>query len=193
MNTDFINEQDPFKFLDIVKENYEECMEGKASEAELVKFISTVLPATKRVKGNSKIRLWHVEDISDMPGDACVTFIYEPTYMLAAIIVYALTRYKGVKKIPGLMEQLDKIFCGCMDRDFMGHGYDAMDGLISAMEIFAKANIKGFLEEYGSDFPEFATFFQLRKKILKELADGTIKSDWGNDYTEKATEVLKLL
>ena len=190
MNTNFINENKPDKFLEIVKENFEEYIENKVSEAESVNFISTVLKAAKRTEHNSKILLWHMEDISEMPGDARVMYIYEPTYMITGIIVHALTKYNGVKKIPGLMDQLGKIFAGCMDRDFMGHGYEDLEGLIFAMEIFAKANIKEFLKKYGSDYPEFASFFQSRKEILKELADGNMKGAWGQDYSKWARVVM---
>jgi len=133
------------------------------------------------------------DDPANMPSDVRVDCVYNTTYMITGIIIYALTKYESVKNIPGLMDVLSKTICGCMGRGFSGHGFEYYDGFLHAMEIFAKSDINLFFEEYSGEFLEFKTFFDDRMPLLEDLAAGKIIGWFGENYSRRALAIKELL
>ena len=127
------------------------------------------------------------EDIKHMPSDARVEFIYMPTYTLAAYLIHCKMTLKEQFTQDHELEQGFKgILLACTARDMTGHGYEELDGLVDALEIFLTAPIKAFLAEHGSEYPEFTKCLKNAIKTLHGIAGGSIHSPWG-----KSEELVK--
>ena len=94
------------------------------------------------------------QDIKHMPSDARVEFIYMPTYTLAAYLINCKMILKDLfTKDEELEEGFKAILLACTGRGMTGHGYDELDGLVDALEIFLEAPLKAFLDKYGHNTP----------------------------------------
>ena len=194
MNTNFINEKkSPYDYYLAIQENFREMTDGNVSEKEAVSFIRTVLPAAEPCKNNPDLWFWMYEEPSHMPSDCRVAYVYETTYRITGIIIYALTKYESVKNIEGLKKVLNHVLKGCMGRNFIGHGFDGLRDFIVAMGIFAKSNINAFFDKYADEYAEFAEFFKGRLPLLEDLASEKVIGDWGESYSAEATATLELL
>ena len=171
MNTSFIAEnKNPDKYARIIEMNFRSMTDGNVLEQEAVDFITAILPAAKSCQYNSDLWFWMFDEPSNMPSDCRVEYVYETTYRLAGIIIYALTRYESVKNIPRIMDTLHKTLAGCMGRNFMGHGFERLYSFLTAMKVFARSNVNRFFEEYEYDFAEFAEFFKAQMPLLENIA-----------------------
>ena len=194
MNTGFITEnKNPDKYARIIKMNFRDMTDGNVSEREAVDFISAILPAAKPCQHNSDLWFWMFEEPSNMPSDCRVEYVYETTYRLAGIIIYALTKYESVKNIPGIMDTLHKTLAGCMGRNFMGHGFERLYSFLTAMKVFARSNVNRFFEEYEYDFAEFAEFYKAQMPLLENIAADRVRGDWGESLSDKGKAILDML
>ena len=127
------------------------------------------------------------EDIKHMPSDARVEFIYMPTYTLAAYLILCKLHLKDLfTKDEELEQGFKQILLACTARNMTGHGYDILNGLVDALEIFLEAPIKAFLAQYGSEYPEFAKCLKNAIQTLYAIAGGEAHSPWG-----KSEELVK--
>ena len=127
------------------------------------------------------------EDIKHMPSDARVEFIYLPTYTLAAYLIHCKMILKDLfTNDPELEQGFKQILLACTGRNMTGHGYEELDGLVDALEIFLTAPIKAFLAEHGKQYPEFAKCVQNAIQTLYAIAGGEAHSPWG-----KSEELVK--
>lgn len=194
MNTTFIFEKDnPDNYARIIEKNFREMTDGLVSEKEAVEFITEILPEAKPCANDSNLWFWMFDEPSNMPSDCRVEYVYEATYRLCGIIIFALTKYEEVKKIQGIKDILRKTLKGCTGREFMGHGFERFDSFITAMRVFAKSNINKFFDDYSGEFDEFETFYKGRMSLLEDLASNRIRGDWGESYSNEATAILELL
>ena len=194
MNTNFIsNKHNPDEYSRAIKKNFDEITDGLVSEDVAVSFIKTVLPAAEPCKYNHDCWFWMYEEPSNMPSDCRVEYVYETTYRMTGIIIYALCRYESVKSIDGIFDTLRYVLKGCMGREFMGHGFEYYGGFVTAMRIFARANINAFVKEYADEFAEFIDFFNSKRPLLEDLASGKIIGDFGESYSDRAIAILDLL
>lgn len=91
------------------------------------------------------------QDIKHMPSDARVEFIYMPTYTLAAYLINCKMWLGDLfTKDEELEEGFKGILRACTGRNMTGHGYEELDGLVDALEIFLEAPLKAFLDKYGT-------------------------------------------
>ena len=122
------------------------------------------------------------KDIKHMPSDARVEFIYMPTYGLAAYLILCKLHLKDLFTKDEELEQGFKgILLACTGRNMTGHGYDNLNGLIDALEIFLETPLKAFLAQYGSEYPEFAKCVQNAIQTLYAIASEPTRSPWGKD------------
>ena len=126
-------------------------------------------------------------DIKHMPSDARVEFIYMPTYTLAAYLINC-KMWTGdlFTKDEELETGFKAILLACTGRGMTGHGYDELDGLVDALEIFLEAPLKAFLDKYGSQYPEFTKCVKSAIQTLYPIASGEAHSPWG-----KSEELVK--
>ena len=194
MNTEFIKEKrDYIDYIRSIEKNFREMTDGSVSETEAVEFITAALPEAKPCKRNTALWFWMFEEPSELPSDIRVACVYETTYMMSGIIIYALTKYEAVKNIPGIMDVLHKTLLGSMGRGFLGHGFCDLEGFVTAMEIFARSNIHSFFHAYADEFKDFCDFYNGKMELLEELASDRRRGDFGESYADKAASVLELL
>lgn len=135
------------------------------------------------------------KDIKHMPSDARVEFIYMPTYTLAAYLILCKLHLKDLFTKDEELEQAFKgILLACTGRNMTGHGYEELEGLVDALEIFLEAPIKAFLTQHGSEYPEFAKCVQNAIKTLHGIAGGTVHSPWGKseELVKKAKDLIAI-
>ena len=122
------------------------------------------------------------EDIKHMPSDARVEFIYLPTYTLAAYLIHCKMILKDLfTNDPELEQGFKQILLACTARNMTGHGYEELEGLVDALEIFLETPIKAFLTEHGSEYPDFAKCLQNAIQTLHAITGGEAHSPWGKD------------
>ena len=127
------------------------------------------------------------EDIKHMPSDARVEYIYLPTYTLAAYLINCKMILKDLFTNDNELEQgFKQILLACTARNMTGHGYEELDGLVDALEIFLEAPLKAFLTQHGSEYPEFTKCVQNAIQTLYAIAGGEAHSPWG-----KSEELVK--
>ena len=196
MTKNFILTKNPSLFIKTVERDYYEMISGTVTEEEAVEYVSNLLPLARACNFNKKLWFWLIDEPENMPGDARVGLIYEPTYMLTATVLYAMSKYEAVSKLPNISYALENILNGCMGRQFQGHGFDGNYGFITAMKIFANANITEFLEKYGSQYPAFNEFFdncvlKLTNKYLSGIAGSEINHNI--HYIDEAFDIIRTL
>lgn len=195
MNKNIIISDNPEMFVKTIKEDFDEMTGGNVLQKEAVEYVTNALSLARACHHDPKYWFWMYDEPEKMPSDARVEYVYEPTYMMTGIVIYALTKYEAVKNIPGIFEILEKVLNGSMGRQFCGSGYDRTEGFLKAMKIFAVANVRGFIQEYAEMYPEFTEFFERMEKYLREeIVTGKVKAAWsGEDYVEEADEIIKIM
>ncbi len=135
----------------------------------------------------------------NMPGDAREDFILRPTYLTAALIMKAVQRYPRIldrlKLTNGKTaeETVRGILTACTSRGFHGRGYDELRGMLDVMELFTKNGAPVFLRQHGKLCPAFAMCYKDTLEFMRErIADDSLRGPWGEDDTERATEILYL-
>ena len=135
------------------------------------------------------------EDIKHMPSDARVEFIYLPTYTLAAYLIHCKMILKDLFTNNNELEEgFKQILLACTARNMTGHGYEELDGLVDALEIFLTAPIKAFLAKHGKQYPEFAKCLKNAIKTLHGIAGGSVHSPWGKseELVKKAKDLIAI-
>lgn len=127
----------------------------------------------------------------EIPSDARVDFCHEPTYICSSILMKAyLTGDSELKqKIENhLIRGLERCCC----RNLRGHGYEALEGQIEALNIFMKGGLREFIDLH----PELnIKFTEMILNIIKEFEalerEEDFKGPWGEDYKDKILEINK--
>lgn len=129
----------------------------------------------------------------DMPADTRVDCGYYPTYLAAAILMRAYLAPLPELPPDTLGSALAKALEASMGRRLQGHGYDREEGLITALEVFSKGNVKVFLEQAPEVCPEFHClvwdYIDRREALLK--TEGVVKGLWSRDYTDRWMRLLR--
>lgn len=182
-------------FVAEVEQDFQAMTSGKMKEEEAVAYIKSILPLARGCNKTPDAWFWRTEEPEKLPADCRVAYVYEPTYMLTGILVYAMTHYESVKEIEGIGDVLEKVFNGCMGRGFAGSGPSALEGFVKAIQLFATADIMEFLQKYGDNYQKFQEFFYEKVNFLKEeVMTGKVIEAWGDkDYVEEATKVIEQL
>lgn len=117
-------------------------------------------------------------------SDCSVYYCYEPTYICTALLMKA---YLLDNSCLGGKEEsiLPHAMHMCCARELQGHGYDATDGLITAVNYFIKCDVTQFLDRYPGMCPEFTEMF---RKIQGCFEDRVKREEflgyWGENYEE---------
>ncbi|MBQ8052486.1 MAG: hypothetical protein IJ198_01585 [Lachnospiraceae bacterium] len=165
--------------------------------SDICEYVYRLAGYARPLKRDPKMYFLGLDEPENMPGDARVDFFYRPTYLGAAIMIRsvmlhpellnAADRYGAAVKIT-----LPGILLGCTGREFSGHGYDWLKGLIETLTIFTKAGTAQFVEKYPYICNEFSDLYiSSMNMIEKRVCADTVKNQWGEDYTKEAQLLLK--
>lgn len=125
----------------------------------------------------------------EIPSDARVFYCHEPTYICSSILMKAYLTGDSTltEKIEEPLTQgLEK----CCMRGLHGHGYEALQGQIDALNIFMKGGLREFIDLYGelnSRFTEMILNIMVEFDAREEQE--AFKGSWGEDYKE---DILKI-
>ena len=104
--------------------------------------------------------LWAYDDPNNMPADCRVAYVYTPTYLATAILMYSWMHYEKVRSFSDLEVLLKDAMIASTGREFMGAGYEAEEGFEDAMRIFEEAHADEFVDRYPQFCPEFTSLYK---------------------------------
>ena len=175
----------------------EELESGKVPEHEVVLYLEALFSQAEPLEKNPAMRFFGFDKPEHMPSDARVEYFYWPTYIAAAIGMKACLLYPGILGKVGTQdgqnaeEILRAILLACTGRGFRGHGFDDVKGLVEVTEFFVDHGSREFIEQCEIPCPEFTECFtQALLFLLAGVSRGSVAGDWGDDYTERAYDIL---
>ena len=78
-------------------------------------------------------------------------------------------------------------------RNFAGAGYEGLEGLIETLTLFTSAGTAEFVEKYPNLCKPFSELYSSSMDFIRHgIEEGALKGNWGEDYTEKAEELMEL-
>ena len=128
---------------------------------------------------------------NNIPADARVDFCHEPTYIGTAILMKAYLAGDGE-----IREKLESpIFYGlemCTSRKLKGHGYEALEGAIEALNIFMKGDLREFIDLHGDMNSKFTAMINNIMNEFEAMEDEeNFQGPWGEDFKEEILNINK--
>ena len=174
-----------------LREDLDLICNDEVSADDVRAYAESLMAMAKPLNRNPEMYFLGLDEPEKMPGDARVDFFYTPTYLGTAIVMKAVTMYPDLLKEHGSI--IHGLMLGCTGRGFRGHGFDDLEGMIGTLRIFAGANIDSFISKNPEVCIEFNNLYRDSVDMLEKLlAEGRVRNEWGEDYTETAEEVLNL-
>ena len=175
-------------------------------EISIRRYVKVLLNQAQPLKGSPEMFFLGLDDPRSMPSDARVDYFYRPTYIGAAIIIRAVLLYPDLLDAEArLTENYDSadekdinnvlpcLLTGCTGRNFAGAGYEGLEGLIETLTLFTIAGTAEFVEKYPNLCKPFSELYSSSMDFIRHgIEDGALKGNWGEDYTEKAEELMEL-
>jgi len=194
LNTIFEYKQKMMKFLDALARR-------ELERRKIEEFVKTIIKnkITKKVfeselEGFYRLRIedneccWPLIEDFDVESGIRVDFIYEPTYIVVAILSLIYQEYVDDLKNVLKRELEDALRCGLLfstKRGLLGHGYDCYRGTYNALKIFEKGKVIELL----SQKPELCPKMYSLLKEIKSWCSKMIKNEaWKSDSWEVLTE-----
>lgn len=189
------NRDDAQAIISKLKNDLDELTKGAATKEEELAYARKLAEQGWSPEGKNDWICWGLDDPKELPTDARVEFFYLPTYLAVAILALTYVKYQSESL---LKEELEDALRGGLNasagRSFMGAGYDDIDGLLDAMEIFAKGRLNELIRQYPNLSLDFTKKLMENTSLLEDgLKNGALKGPWGEDYTDKAKDVLYAL
>jgi gamma-glutamylcyclotransferase (GGCT)/AIG2-like uncharacterized protein YtfP/predicted transcriptional regulator len=166
---------------------------GYADGNELKDYLEKLIRDQKCLQSNAEMGFWGFDEPENMPSDARVMYFYTPTYIAIGMLLNTKLNYpETVKQIAGFDVALKKGLLASTGRGFQGHGYDYLDGLIKALNIFVLAKAHIFVELYPNYCQEFTRLLKESLQYCERLIKtNKTKGDWGEDYSIKLNCILQ--
>lgn len=201
-----------FKPIDVIdigalaKFNYElrrilECLDDDTlfsekvySQDEFTTLLKSFVEGQRGTLGRTKEGSWSiVPNDKGMPTDARVDFIFQPTYLVTAILSRVMIDYPEIAdSIPNYAVALKKGMLFCSYRNLRGHGYEADKGAAEALTILSMGKVPLLLERDKSLSPElFEAIQNVTKDMQERLKANTAKGMWGEDLQEDFSSALE--
>lgn len=190
------NEINTAEFDKIISDMYEVLVKisnGYAKENELKDYLENLVKDQKCLQSNAEMGFWGFDEPENMPSDARVMYFYTPTYIAIGMLLNTKLNYpETVKQIAGFDVALKKGLLASTGRGFQGHGYDYLDGLIKALNIFVLAKAHIFVELYPNYCQEFTRLLKESLQYCERLIKtNKTKGDWGEDYSIQLNCILQ--
>lgn len=167
-----------------LENNLREIADENVSEETIITYLKdmiTHLSTIDNEKCEDMLFLKYGEPLG-MPSDARVDFIFTPTYYAAAIMMIAYARYESIRNNKKFVNTIHKVLNASTGRDFMGRNYEENEGLLDTLEIFAKADVMGFVKKYPNLSDKFtAQVFKALDHLETEICMGLVKHPWSGE------------
>ncbi|MFC1876246.1 hypothetical protein ACFL2E_03095 [Thermodesulfobacteriota bacterium] len=124
---------------------------------------------------------WCVAPKGEMPGDARVDFIFQPSYVAVSILTRFLLDYPELaKEIPNYKDALHKGLHFLTLRKLQGHGYDSTNQMIEAIRILSLGKVPEYLVSNPMACPDLLQIvLQIKKDISERMHKGNTSGVWG--------------
>lgn len=181
-----------------LRADLDELETGKVPESEVIQYLEDLLLQAEPLERDPAMRFLGFDRPEHMPSDIRVEYYYWPTYLAAALSMKACLLYPGILEKVSLPrgESAREILCavllGCTGRGFRGHGFDDVRGLVEVTEFFVDHGARDFIETCGCPCTEFTECFTLALLfLLHGVMSGKVAGAWGDDYTDRAYDILE--
>ncbi len=161
---------------------------------ELLYYCKSLIEGQRNDIEGIKPYSWSVAPTAvGMPSDARVDFNMNPTYLAVATLTLFLKRYpKEAEKIPNYREVLNHGILFATYRGLQGHGIEAEDEMLSAINIMHKGEVFRYVEEHPEDCPEMMKIYRECIQEMKAYIKNP-RISWGGDYSSSYKSVLEKL
>lgn len=171
---------------------------GKVPESEVIQYLEDLLLQAEPLERDPAMRFLGFDRPEHMPSDIRVEYYYWPTYLAATLGMKACLLYPGILgkvRMPdgqSAEEILRSVLLACTGRGFRGHGFDDVKGLVEVTEFFVDHGAREFIEQCEIPCPEFTECFtQALLFLLHGVMSGKVAGAWGDDYTDRAYDILE--
>ena len=148
-----------------LRENLHELTTNDIPEEEVLEYDIVLLKSRPHYRDG----FWAYDYPEKMPADCRVSLVYTPTYLATAILMYSWMKYPEVRRFYPLEELLKQALQACTGRNFRGHGYEAEEGFIDAMQIFETAHAEEFIKKYPRFCPDFTELYREALKYYNKI------------------------
>lgn len=147
------------------------------------------------IEEQDEMGFWGFVKPREVTADIRVYYLYEPTYIaVATMMFYWCTTHEEAKAIEGFEASLKKGLEAAIGREFKGSGYDEVLGIAHALKYFAYGKVDTFVEHYPDLYYRFTNQYRAAKYFLgKLIKEGKTKNAWGDEFKEPIEEALTLL
>ncbi len=180
-----------------LRTDLDELETGNVLECEVVHYLRDLLAQAEPLEKNPQMRFFGFDKPEHMPSDARIEYYYWPTYLAAALTMKACLLYPGIIEKVSLPSGqsaeniLRSVLLGCTGRGFRGHGFDNVRGLVEVTEFFIEHGARDYIEHFGNPCQEFTECLnQALLFLLNGVSRGSVAGDWGDDYTDRACDIL---
>lgn len=170
--------------------------EGSYTQEEFTTLLKSFVKRQRGSLGKTKEGSWSIVPNDDgMDSDARVDFIFQPTYLVTAILSRVKIDFPEIAdSITDYDIALKKGMHFCTYRSLYGHGYGAKQGAAEALTILAMGKVPLLLESDRSLCPELLEIIQnVAKEMQNSLMTATAKGTWGEDLQDKFSSALETL
>ena len=166
----------------------------KYSKDEFSTLLNSFVEGQRESLGRTKEGSWSIVPNDDsMPTDARVEFIFQPTYLVTAIMSRVMIEYPEIaNSIPNYTVALQKGMRFCSYRKLYGHGYEADEGAAEALTILSMGKVPLLLERDNNLCPELLNAIQdVTEDMQHRLMANTAIGIWGEDLQENFSSALE--
>ena len=168
--------------------------ERNYTKDEFTTLLKSFVQGQRDSLGKTKEGSWSIVPNDDgMDADARVEFIFQPTYLVTAILSRIKIDFPEIaSSIPNYDFALKKGLHFCTYRNLCGHGYGADQGVADALTILSMGKVPLLLESDKNLCPKLLRTIQdVTKKMQLRLMTGTAKGQWGEDLQENFSSALE--
>lgn len=129
-------------------------------------------------KLNSKGELQLLVDEEEyIPFDCYIDIAYKPSYAALAFYMFAYSKYPEIFSSGRYLEWMQMLARVVLKTKLRDHGYEACTGKLDNLLLFAKVNVRAFINHYPDGCEEIAEFLKkeiylLRNDIIKANSRG---------------------
>lgn len=167
-----------------MRELHAKVVEGEVKREQYSDIVKKLVK-TQREDGS-----WSKLENYDIPSEARIDFLYNPTYLACAILLYLDYKY-GLEAIDGANASLEKGLVFSTGRGLNGHGFDAINEQHINMRLFERAGVYVWFNKHLDTNNEFKVMWDdIIERLRVNLKEKRVMADWNRDFSKEMNERL---
>lgn len=161
-------------------------VDGKLNIHELTDYMSEL------INSQDKDGYWRLIDREDIPFDAKIEYWKYPTVLfLSSLIHFQVYFPTECTKLSGFAKTLYRALDIIEQGKLIGHGYEAFEFKIKALNLLLEAGVIKFISLYPKMHPAFSGMLMEIKKFLQEsLIKNKTKFDYDEEFNLRIEKVM---